>query len=43
MYIDGIKEIKNMDVYDIKLVQNNNGHKVNIYNHYQVQFLKSEK
>ena len=43
MHIDGIKEIENIEGYDIKVVQNKNEHKINIYNHYQVRFLKSEK
>jgi hypothetical protein len=29
--------------YDIKVVQNENDHKINIYNHYQMRFSKSEK
>ena len=43
MHIDGIKEIENIDGYDIKVEQNENEHKINIYNHYQVRFLKSAK
>ena len=42
MHIDGIKEIENIDGYDIKLVDSDNETKVNIYNHYQVRFLKEE-
>ena len=41
MHIDSMKEIENIDGYDIKIVQNE--HKINIYNHYQVRFLKSYK
>jgi hypothetical protein len=40
MHIDGIKEIENIDGYDIELVQSNNDNRINIYNHYQVRFLK---
>ena len=42
MHIDGIKEIENIDGYDIKLVDSENETKVNTYNHYQVRFLKEE-
>ena len=42
MHIDGIKEIENIDGYDIKLIKKNK-HKVTSFNHYQVRFLKSEK
>ena len=43
MHIDSMKEIENIDGCDIKVVQNENEHKINIYNHYQVRFLKSYK
>ena len=43
MHIDSMKEIENIEGYDIKVVQNENEHKINIYNHYQVRFLKSYK
>ena len=43
MHIKDIKEIKNIDGYYIKVEQNENEHKINTYNHYQVRFLKSEK
>ena len=43
MHIDGIKEIENIDGYDIELKKNNNQEKVTSFNHYQVRFLKSEK
>ena len=42
MHIDGIKEIENIDGYDIKLIDSNKETKVNTYNHYQVRFLKKE-
>ena len=42
MHIDGIKEIENIDGYDIKLVDSENETKVNTYNHYQVRFLKED-
>ena len=35
-----IKEIENIDGYDIKLIDSNKETKVNTYNHYQVRFLK---
>ena len=37
MHIDGIKEIENIDGYDIK-----NKEKITNFNHYQVRFLKEE-
>ena len=40
MHIDGIKEIENIDGYDIELKNNGNKEKVNSFNHYQVRFLK---
>ena len=43
MHIDGIKEIENVDGYDIELKNNNKQEKINSFNHYQVRFLKSEK
>tara|TARA_Y100000996_G_C21970248_1_gene416102 strand:+ start:85 stop:366 length:282 start_codon:yes stop_codon:yes gene_type:complete len=43
MHIDGIKEIENINGYDIQLNKNRNKEKVTSYNHYQVRFLKSEK
>ena len=42
MHIDGIKEIENIDGYDIKLIKKNK-QKVTSFNHYQVRFLKSDK
>ena len=42
MHIDGIKEIENIDGYDIELKKNGNKEKVNSFNHYQVRFLKSK-
>lgn len=42
MHIDGIKEIENIDGYDVKLIKKNK-QKVTSFNHYQVRFLKSEK
>ena len=43
MHIDGIKEIENIDGYDIILKKNQNKEKITNYNHYQVRFLKSNK
>mgnify|MGYP001166788289 CR=1 FL=1 len=43
MHIDGIKEIENVDGYDIELKNNNKQEKTTSFNHYQVRFLKSEK
>ena len=43
MHIDGIKEIENIDGYDIQLNKNSSKEKVTSFNHYQVRFLKSEK
>ena len=40
MHIDGIKEIENIDGYDIQLNQSKQKEKVTSYNHYQVRFLK---
>ena len=40
MHIDGIKEIENVDGYDVQLNKSNNQEKVTLYNHYQVRFLK---
>ena len=40
MHIDGIKEIENVDGYDIKLNLSNEKEKIKSYNHYQVRFLK---
>ena len=40
MHIDWIKEIENVDGYDIKLNQSNKKEKITSYNHYQVRFLK---
>ena len=40
MHIDGIKEIENIDGYDIQLTKSNEQEKVTVYNHYQVRFLK---
>ena len=41
MHIDGIKEIENIDGYDICLKNNKNKEKVTSFNHYQVRFLKT--
>ena len=43
MHIDGIKEIHNIDGYDISLDKSTSKEKVNSFNHYQVRFLKSSK
>jgi len=43
MHIDGIKEIENIDGYDIRLKKTSNSSKVNSYNHHQVRFLKPNK
>ena len=43
MHIDGIKEIKNINGYDIQLINNNRKEKVTYFNHYQVRFLKQNK
>ena len=40
MHIDGIKEIENVDGYDVQLNKSNNQEKVTLYNHYQVRFFK---
>mgnify|MGYP001274594786 FL=1 len=42
MHIDGIKEIENIDGYDIQLKKSNKEQKINLFNHYQVRFLKSD-
>ena len=42
MHIDGIKQIENIDGYEIKLKKNKNQDKITSFNHYQVRFLKSE-
>ena len=42
MHIDGIKEIENVDGYDIQLENIGNRSKIKTYNHYQVRFLKSD-
>ena len=43
MHIDGIKEIENIDGYDINVKKSSNKEKVNTYNHYQVRFLSKNK
>ena len=43
MHIDGIKEIENIEGYDIELIKTKNKEKVTSFNHYQVRFLKSDK
>jgi hypothetical protein len=40
MHIDGIKEIENIDGYDIQLNKTQHREKITSYNHYQVRFLK---
>ena len=40
MHIDGIKEIENIDGYDIQLNKTQHKEKITSYNHYQVRFLK---
>ena len=40
MHIDGIKEIENIDGYDIDLKKTKDKEKIKSYNHYQVRFLK---
>ena len=42
MHIDGIKEIENIDGYDLQLKKGQNKEKITSFNHYQVKFLKSE-
>ena len=42
MHIDGIKEIENIDGYEIQLKKTNNNEKITSYNHNQVRFLKSD-
>ena len=42
MHIDGIKEIDNIDGYDVQLKKSNSKQRVTSLNHYQVRFLKSE-
>ena len=43
MHIDGIKEIENINGYDLYLKKSNRKEKITSFNHYQVRFLKSEK
>ena len=43
MHIDGIKEIENIDGYDVRLKKSTNDEKINLFNHYQVRFLKSDE
>ena len=43
MHIDGIKEIENINGYDLKLKKTTKKEKINSFNHYQVRFLKSKK
>ena len=43
MHIDGIKEINNIDGYDIQIKKTKKKEDVISYNHYQVRFLKSDK
>tara|TARA_B100001250_G_C19716144_1_gene751573 strand:+ start:164 stop:448 length:285 start_codon:yes stop_codon:yes gene_type:complete len=42
MHIDGIKEIENIDGYDLQLNKSSNKEKITSFNHYQVRFLKSK-
>ena len=42
MHIDGIKEIENVDGYNVVLQQSKNDEKINTFNHYQVRFLKTD-
>ncbi len=42
MHIDGIKEIENIQGYNLTLEKSNDDEKINTYNHYQVRFLKSD-
>ncbi len=43
MHIDGIKEIENVDGYDIDLLKSNTNEKITSFSHHQVRFLKSTK
>lgn len=43
MHIDGIKEIKNVDGYEINLLQSKEKEKIISFSHHQVRFLKSQK
>ena len=43
MHIDGIKEIENIDGYNIQLKKTKDEEKIKSYNHYQVRFLKPNK
>ena len=40
MHIDGIKEIENVDGYELVLKSTNKKPNINTFNHYQVRFLK---
>ena len=42
MHIDGIKEIENVDGYDLQLLKSSEREKITSYNHYQVRFLKND-
>jgi hypothetical protein len=42
MHIDGIKEIENIDGYDILTKKSSKEEKVTSLNHYQVRFLKKD-
>ena len=42
MHIDGIKEIENVDGYDIDLQRSNKKEKIRSFSHHQVRFLKSQ-
>ena len=42
MHIDGIKEIENVDGYNVLLQKSVDGEKINTFNHYQVRFLKKD-
>ena len=43
MHIDGIKEINNIEGYDIQIKKTKKKEDVISYNHYQVRILKSDK
>ena len=43
MHIDGIKEIENIDGYNIELKETKEEEKIKSYNHHQVRFLKPNK
>ena len=43
MHIDGIKEIENIDGYDVQLKKSNKEEKITLFNHHQVRFLKSDE